>query len=294
MLRSMLFTPGSRHDMIDKALASDADAVIVDLEDAVADSKKVEAREALREHAALAGGSEKPCYIRVNGPDSPWFVDDLLTVRQLPVAGILLPMCEDPRQVQTAHDVLTAVPADDGAGAPSGREYSIFPLIETTLGVLRTFEICSASPLVHGIEFGSGEFGDLVADMGATWTPDGTALNYPKSHALVAARASGNVVYPTDGVFMDFRNDEALEKESQLARTMGYTGKCAIHPRQVEVINRVFSLSGEEREWHERVIEAFREAEKQGVASVGVDGVMIDYAVAKRSEKILAHFAGVK
>jgi citrate lyase subunit beta / citryl-CoA lyase len=288
MLRSMLFTPGQRHDMIDKALGSAADAIIVDLEDAVADARKEEARQRLKDHAALAGGAPKPCYVRVNGPDSPWFVDDLVAVRELRVTGVLLPMCEDARQVQTAHDILSTPPRP----GEMPHEYEIFPLIETTLGLVRTFEICSASPLVKGIELGSGEYGDLLADMGATWTPDGAALAYPRAHALVAARASGNVVHPLDGVFMDYRNDDGLEQESRLAKTIGYTGKCAIHPRQVEIINRVFSLSDEERAWHERIIAAFRDAEQQGVASVGVDGVMVDYAVAKRSERILAHYGG--
>ena len=135
--------------------------------------------------------------------------------------------------------------------------------------------------------FGSGEQGDLVADLGVQWEPTGTGLHYSRSRVLLAARAAG-VPHPIDGVFMNFRDQAALRTESQLARRLGYVAKLAIHPAQVAVINQVFTPTPEEVAHHRAILEVFEKAEREGTASVGADGKMIDYAVARTARSVLA------
>lgn len=277
-MRSLLFTPGSRPDMIDKALASDADAIIVDLEDAVAASEKVSAREQIAASASLSE-SAKPWFIRVNAPGTEWFEDDVRALSASRATALILPKTEDPAEVQRAEKLF-------GDSSGHGEGPGLLITIETTLGVVKAVDACSVSPKLIGLVFGSGEQGDLIADLGGTWTPDGTALNYPRSHSAVAGRAA-KLPYILDGVFMDFRNDDGLRAECTIARRMGYSGKAAIHPRQVPIINDAFTPGAAELEWHRKVIAAFEEAEKRGVASIDLDGTMVDYAVAKRSIAVL-------
>jgi citrate lyase subunit beta / citryl-CoA lyase len=172
----------------------------------------------------------------------------------------------------------------------TGREtqtITVIPLIESALGVRLTYEMGMASDRVECIMFGGGEQGDLVADLGVEWTPEGTGLMQARSQVLLSSRAAG-VPYPMEAVFMDFRNPDGLRIECELARTLGYIGKVAIHPAQVEVINDVFTPSPEVVEYQKKVLTAFEEAEAQGKASIAVDGKMVDYAVARVARTIIA------
>jgi citrate lyase subunit beta/citryl-CoA lyase len=147
--------------------------------------------------------------------------------------------------------------------------------------------MAKASDRVECVMFGGGEQGDLVADLGVEWTPQGTGLMQARSQVLLSARAAG-APYPMEAVFMDFRNPEGLRVECELARTLGYIGKVAIHPSQIEVINDVFTPSAEIVEYQRMVLAAFEEAEAEGKASIAVDGKMVDYAVARVARAIIA------
>jgi citrate lyase subunit beta/citryl-CoA lyase len=144
-----------------------------------------------------------------------------------------------------------------------------------------------ASDRVECVMFGGGEQGDLVADLGVEWTPEGTGLMQARSQVLLSSRAAG-VPYPMEAVFMDFRNPDGLRVECELARTLGYVGKVAIHPAQIEVINDVFTPAPEVVAYQKKVLAAFEEAEAAGMASIAVDGKMVDYAVARVARAILA------
>jgi citrate lyase subunit beta/citryl-CoA lyase len=164
---------------------------------------------------------------------------------------------------------------------------TVIPLVESALGVRLTYEMARASDRVECVMFGGGEQGDLVADLGAEWTPQGTGLMQARSQVLLSCRAAG-VPYPMEAVFMDFRNPEGLRAECELARTLGYVGKVAIHPAQVEVINDVFTPTPEVVEYQRKVLAAFEAAEAEGKASIAVDGKMVDYAVARVARAIIA------
>lgn len=279
-VRSMLFTPGDRLDMIEKASRSGTDAVIVDLEDAVAVDKK----EAARANLASLPDSPVPYYVRTNAVETGLLWDDLTAAGSADIVGVILPKAEDPAVIAQIDEALTG--HEKSSGKPDG-SLTLIPLIESALGVRLTYEMARASDRVECVMFGSGEQGDLVADLGVEWTPEGTGLMHARSEVLLSARAAG-VPYPMEAVFMDFRNLDALRVESELARTLGYVGKVAIHPAQVPVINDVFTPSPEVVEYQRMVLAAFEEAEADGKASIAVDGKMVDYAVARVAREIIA------
>lgn len=279
-VRSMLFTPGDRLDMIERAARSGTDAVIVDLEDAVAGDRKAEARGNLSELPP----SSVPYYVRTNGPETPNFWDDVVAASGADIVGIIVPKAEYPDTIARLDGALTAL--ERQAARPAG-SIGLIPLIESAIGIRNTYDMARASSRVACVMFGGGEQGDLVADLGAEWTPDGLGLLHVRSEVLTAARAAG-VPYPMEAVYMDYRNHDGLRRECEIARTLGYVGKVAIHPAQVPVINDVFTPSREVVESHRRVLEAFEKAEAEGKASIGVDGKMVDYAVARVARAVIA------
>ncbi len=278
-VRSMLFTPGHRLDMVEKAGRSGTDAVIVDLEDAVSVDNKPLARSNLAELPP----SPVPYFVRTNAADTGLLWDDLRAAGVANVGGVVLPKAEDPGVISEIDGVLTEL--ERASGKPEG-SVTVIPLIESALGVRLTYEIALASDRVECVMFGAGEQGDLVADLGVEWTPEGTGLMHARSQVLLSSRAAG-VPYPMEAVFMDFRNLDALRVESELARTLGYIGKVAIHPAQVPVINDVFTPSADVVEYQRKVLAAFEEAEAAGEASIAVDGRMVDYAVARVARTVI-------
>ena len=279
-VRSMLFTPGDRLDMLAKAVNSGTDAVIVDLEDSVSIDSKPEARDNLQQLPE----SPVPYYVRTNAIETGLLWDDVVAAGQSPAVGVIIPKAEDPKVISQVDGALTALEMTTGREVGS---ITVIPLVESALGVRFTYEMATASDRVECVMFGGGEQGDLVADLGVEWTPEGTGLMQARSQVLLGARAAG-VPYPMEAVFMDFRNQEGLRVECELARTLGYVGKVAIHPAQVEVINYVFTPSPEAVEYQRKVLAAFEEAEAAGKASIAVDGKMVDYAVARVARTIIA------
>lgn len=279
-VRSMLFSPGHRLDLLEKAMRSGTDAVIADLEDAVALEKKSEARANLAELPE----SPVPWYVRTNAADTGLLWEDVFAAGKANVTGVILPKAEDPVVISQIDGALTVLEKTSGKAEGST---TLIPLIESAIGVRRTYEMALASDRVECVMFGGGEQGDLVADLGVEWTPEGTGLMQARSQVLLSARAAG-VPYPMEAVFMDFRNLDALRVESELARTLGYVGKVAIHPAQIPVINEVFTPSPEVVEYQRKVLAAFEEAEAAGKASIAVDGKMVDYAVARVARMIIA------
>jgi citrate lyase subunit beta / citryl-CoA lyase len=278
-VRSMLFTPGHRLDMVEKAARSGTDAVIIDLEDAVSVDKKSVARSNL----AVLPASSVPYYVRTNAADTGLLWDDVTAAGVADVVGIVVPKAEDPGVVSELDGALTDLERTTGKREGS---VTVIPLIESALGVRLTYEIAMASSRVECVMFGGGEQGDLVADLGVEWTPEGTGLMHARSQVLLSSRAAG-IPYPMEAVFMDFRNLDALRVESELARTLGYIGKVAIHPAQIPVINDVFTPAADVVEYQRKVLAAFEEAEAAGEASIAVDGKMVDYAVARVARTVI-------
>ncbi|MQA01807.1 MAG: CoA ester lyase [Streptosporangiales bacterium] len=285
-VRSMLFTPGNRPDLVAKAMRSGTDAVIVDLEDAAPVASKQQARDALAE---LDIG-EVPVFVRVNGGDTDFLWPDVAAAGRADIAGIVLPKADDPELLRRMDGALTVLELECGREVGST---ALLPLLESGLGIVRINELLTSSPRVESVLFGSGEEGDLVVDLGCEWTPEGTGLLTARSLVLLAARAAG-IEQPLDAVFMDYRNLDALRTECELAKRVGYVGKVAIHPAQVPVIHDVFTPTDEEVVYQRDLLEKFEAALAEGSASIGVNGRMVDYAVARRARQILARAAAAR
>jgi len=283
-LRSLLFSPGSRPDMMAKAKRSDADSLIFDLEDAVAPSARAPAREAVA--AALGDGAPatQPVFVRVNHPSTGEMEADLDAVVAAGPYGIVLPKTESPVEVAALDEALGI--REERAGRAPG-SIAVLPLVESCLGLRFTYEIAQASPRVVGLAFSSGEEGDFMADLDGQWTPTGEAMLYPRSKLICETRAAG-LGWPVDGVFMQVDDDAALVEECRLARRLGFAAKMAIHPRQVAAIHAAFTPTPKEIAFAKGLLAAFEQAQAVGAGAFRYEGVMVDKANVRRAEQVLA------
>lgn len=259
--RSYLFVPGDRPDRFEKARSSGADAVIIDLEDAVSVEKKPAAREA----TAAWLSPDRPVYVRVNGARTEWFEDDLREVSRPGLAGVMLPKAEEPEQV-------AAVTSHLGDGA------AVIPTLETALGVWNALSLASA-PGVERLVFGPVDFRLDTGILG-----EGEELLYVKTRMVLASRIAG-VLPPLDGVTVALDDTEQLAADVDRARRLGFGGKVCIHPRQVGAVNQGFLPTQDEVAWAERVVRA---AETSGSGAIRLGGEFIDPPVVERARAILA------
>jgi citrate lyase subunit beta/citryl-CoA lyase len=281
-IRSLLFVPGSSPRMVEKAKRSGADALILDLEDAVAAHVRAEARATVA--AAVAEPAEPVLFVRVNHPGTGEAEADVDAAVAPALAGVVLPKAEHADDVARLDAWLSE--REQARGLPAGA-VRILPLVESGRGLHFAYELATASPRVPGLAFSSGEEGDFMADIDGEWTPDGAAMAYARGRIVAETRAAG-LRWPVDGVFMQLQADQALARECRLARAMGFQAKMAIHPRQLATIHEVFTPSAEEVARQEAAIAAYREAEAAGLGAVQRDGLMIDKANVVRAERILA------
>ena len=286
MYRTLLFAPGSRPELLAKAQLGDADAMIFDLEDSVPLNAKDEARKNIAD--ALAAGLKKPMFLRISNPRAGDFMADLQVLANasslVNVAGVVLPKADDADDIQAVAKALKDVEAKHNMQEGT---LSILPLIETCLGLRNGFDIAKASPRVIGMALASAEQGDFMVDLGGRWTPRSLALAYPRSKLVVDARAAG-VQWLVDGVFMNLKDTDMLREECLIARELGFVGKMAIHPTQVDVMHTVFSPSELEVAYARGLIAAFRDGEARGVGAVKFEGMMVDYANVRLAERTLA------
>jgi len=285
MYRTLLFAPGSRTELLTKAQLSAADAMIFDLEDSVPLNAKDEARKNIQQVLAL--GLKKPMYLRISNPRAGDYLADLGVFHNhslFNVAGVALPKADDAHDIETVAKVLQDIEIKAGVAVGS---LSILPMIETCLGLRNSFDIAKSSKRVSGMALASAEQGDFMVDLGGHWTPRSLALTYPRSKLVVDSRAAG-VEWIVDGVFMNLKDTQMLREECLIARELGFVGKMAIHPSQVDVIHEVFSPSAEEIEYARGLIAAFREGEARGVGAVKYEGMMVDYANVRLAERTLA------
>jgi citrate lyase beta subunit len=261
-LRSLLFAPGSDERKLAKALSSAADAVVCDLEDAVAPADKDAAREVTRRALAEAGERGPARLVRINAAGTAWFEDDLAFTAGLALDGIVLP--------KASPDAVAALGTD---GPP------VVAIVETAMGLRQAYEIASGTR-VAALLLGSV---DLSAEVGLEPRPDAQEILYARSKVAIDSAAAG-VRGPLDVVHLDFGDEAGLEEQCRLARALGFRGKASIHPGQIETINRVFSPSDEEIAWARGVVEAF---DGQSAGVLAVNGAMVDRPVVERARRIL-------
>lgn len=258
--RSYLFVPGDRPERFDKAWASEADAVILDLEDAVAPERKAAAR------SAVAGWLDpsRPVWIRINAAEAPGWHDDLSLLRRPGVAGVVVPKAED-----LPPPLLTLA---------TERDIGLIALVETALGIHRAVAL-ARTPGVVRLAFGSIDF---QVDLGIEGDDD--ALLFFRSQLVLASRLA-ELPAPIDGVTVATGDADALQRDTARSRRLGFGAKLCIHPAQVDAVHRGFSPSAAERDWAERVIAAMQAS---GGAAVAVDGKMVDRPVLLRAQRLAA------
>lgn len=283
MLRSLLFVPGHRHDMIQKAAAGAADAMILDLEDGVAPGEKATARSTVA--AALDGPlpDRLVVLVRVNGTGSGLLDADLRVAARPRMNGVCLPKCETPADVQSLSVRLLAV--EDRLGMSRGR-LRILALVETARGVLNAAAIARESTRAWGLVFGAEDF---TADAGLARTREGAELAPARAAVSLAAHAAG--AEAIDGIFADFRDEAGLLADTAEARRLGYTAKTVIHPAQIAPVHRVLAPAADEVARARRIVEAFERAAAAGSGIVVVDNAMVDRPVAVRAQRVLARAA---
>jgi citrate lyase subunit beta / citryl-CoA lyase len=282
-LRTLLFVPGDRPDRIPKAAAAGADGIAVDLEDAVALSRKDAARHAVAESLAALPPGEPVVTVRINAVDTGLAEADVEALE--PVLGrvdlVIVPMCSSPDAVREAAALLGQ--AEHRAGLEPGRT-GIIPLVETATGIFAARDVAAADERVHTLAFGPA---DLSRELRVTPTALGEELFVARCQLVLAAAAAGRAA-PIDGPYLDLDDTEGLRRSAATARRLGFGGKQVLHPRQVPVVAAAFAPSAEELRWARRVDEAFREAEAAGVSSIRLDdGTFVDYPIAHRARALL-------
>jgi len=279
-MRSKLFVPASRPELFAKALAGPADALSFDLEDAVQEARKDEARRTLQAFLQQASGrpAGKLLIVRVNAVTTSHFEADLAAVVGTAVDLINLPKPESADEVRAAAAALTR----HEAGREPGRPIGILANIESPRGLRQAAQIAGADPRVVGLQLG---LGDLFEPFGID-RADARAVHAVQLAVRVAAAEAG--VWACDTVYGNVADPEGYAREAEDARRLGYIGKSCIHPTQVPLANAVFRPSDAEIAAAQRVVEAARAAERNGVGAYLVDGRMIDAPFVRRAESILS------
>lgn len=268
--RSYLYVAGHDERRLSKALDSVADAVVLDLEDAVPLDRKAAARTAVAE--VLGSPPDKPVFVRVNAPSSGMLEADLAAVVSPHLAGIRLPKTESAAEARTVAERLAA--AGDNAG--------LLCLLESALGVELAFEIACAHPRVRGLSLGEA---DLAADLGVRAD---AGLDYARSRVVIASRAAG-LAPPVQSVYTNVGDLAGLRRSTQSGRDRGFLGRSAVHPDQVPIINELFTPTEEEVREAESIVERLKEVTEHGSgAFLTEDGRFVDPAVVEAARSTLA------
>jgi len=274
--RSQLVTPAASEKMIAKALAADCDSLIIDLEDAIPPSKKAEARQILRNALSGVKVGGKELGVRINGLETAWCLDDLLALNGLPIDTLIVPKVNRAEDIYAYEQLVRQI---EFRGTRKG--LSLQPLIETAQGLENAYSIARASARVRSLIFGVGDF---MADTGMAF--DAALLMPVRSRVVTAAAAAG--VQAIDHVHPVVADLEGLGRAAREAKALGFAGKWAIHPQQVEPINSAFSPSSEEVEKARKTIEAYEAAQRAGQGAITLDGGLVDEAVLKIARRNLA------
>jgi citrate lyase subunit beta / citryl-CoA lyase len=291
--RSVLAVPASNLGMAEKALASPADAVFLDLEDAVAPDEKAEAREKIVQALQELDWGNRPTLYRSNALDTPYFYRDVIEVVEEAgdrLDSILIPKVQRPEDLHVAATLLYQT--ELSAGLEPGK-IKIEGQIESARGLVSVDGIASATGRLMALHFGPGDFAASVrmpqTSIGVMDEWDevypGHRFHYAMQRIVVAARAAD--LRAVDGPVADYRDEDGLRKSCLLARSLGFDGKWCIHPAQIETVNEVFQPTEEETEWAKKVLKAYEEASAAGRGAITLDGQMIDAASIRMARNTL-------
>lgn len=278
-VRSWLFAPGNRPHIVQKALASDADAVIVDLEDAVPLAEKDEARATVAQLLSSRSGDPR-IVVRINALSTPFALRDILAVAPFAPGGLMISKTESVRDVATAAWLLEQLMADNPALAGT----RLIPLIETAQGIAHVDAIAGADMRIAALAFGAG---DYTLDLGLHWSRGEDELMAARS-AVVQASRSAAIAAPIDSVWVEMADDEGMTASAGRSRDHGFQGKLCIHPRQVAIVNAAYRPDEQAVERARSLIDKFEAAgEGEDGGAVQIDGRMVDFPIVAAARRIL-------
>ncbi|MEM1316616.1 MAG: CoA ester lyase [Pseudomonadota bacterium] len=273
--RSALYMPGAKARALEKARSLAADALILDLEDAVGPTEKTAAREMVAAAVKEGGFGRREVTIRVNGLDTEWGAADLEAAAAAAPDAVVVPKVSTPEQVTEVVGRL------DAAGAPEG--VAVWAMMETPLGILNAREIAAAHPRLACLVMGTN---DLVKELGAAHSEGRAEVATALSLCLLAGRANGLAVL--DGVYNAYQDAEGLEASCAQGKALGFDGKTLIHPAQLEAANRVFAPSEADLELARRQVAAFEETRAKGEAVAVVDGRIVENLHVETAQALIA------
>ncbi len=297
--RSVLTVPANKDKMVAKALQRGADQVMLDLEDSVPPGEKRGAREvAARSFPELAWGSVTRC-LRINGMDTPFAYRDLVDVVEGAgehIDTVVLPKAASGAQIEAVAMLLDQIEANTGQAGGIGLE----AIVEDAQGMLRVEEIAMASSRLEALVFGVADYGASLRmpSRGASGhgeeDPDypGHKWHYPLSRLLMAARAAG--LQAIDAPYGDYGDPEGLERSCRMSAALGYDGKWAVHPDQIETVNRVFTPDESDYERCRRILEAYERARVSGEGVISLDGEMVDAASVRVAREVCAKWERIR
>ena len=277
--RSLLYVPGNMPSMLQNIPLFQCDAIQIDLEDAVPYSEKDAARILVRRFLETYKNRNKEILVRINGLDTKWAIDDLKAVLPAVPDGIRLPKADSPEIVERLDTILTEF--EEELGLLLGH-FKILPSIETAEGVINAVATARSSPRLIGLAFGAE---DYTATMEINRTKEGEELFNARMNVLWGAKSAG--IQAIDSIFADVNDMEALRRETELVKRLGFTGKCMVNPRQIDVIHEVFAPKQEEVDYALEVMDAIKRAREMGTGVISLKGKMIDRPIVVRAARVI-------
>jgi citrate lyase subunit beta/citryl-CoA lyase len=279
-LRSLLFVPGNKENMLEKAAGFRPDVFVPDMEDSVTDAEKDNARETIKSFLPRLAQTGVPIVPRVNSLNTGWTEQDLAAVIGPNILGVSIGKIDGPQDIETIADLLGEL--ERAAELPVGK-LKLIPWLESARALVKCYDICMVSPRIIGVAFGAEDF---THDMGVERREDESEVRYARNVLCIAARAAR--VTALDTPYFHFKDHAGLKANSTESKQRGFKGRFAIHPAQIDAINETFSPSQMEIEYARKVVTAFEEAAAVGRGSTSLDGKVIDVPVVKRARAVLA------
>ena len=277
--RSMLYMPGNNPGMLQHAAVFGADSVLFDLEDAVSEREKDAARRLVSRFVKSVDFGKLIVTVRINGADTPYFERDLKEIIPSRPAAVRVPKCHSPEDVTRADELISEIARANNMPLLGVK---IHAMLETAHGIEHAYDIALSSPRVEALTLGGQ---DLTADLGVQKTRDGVEFLYARGRIVMAAKAAGLLAFDT--VWTDLNDMEGLKNEAALAVQIGFTGKAAVHPSQVDVIHEAYRPDTKELRRAFRIVEAARRAEREGKGVISVDGRMVDAPIVTRAFNLI-------
>lgn len=280
-MRTLLFVPAQRANMVEKAAGIPADVTVLDLEDAVPANEKAAAREGIRASIAALKAAGKTVHVRINHLDTGLTKDDLSAAIGPGLDGLLFPKAQGAAQIREL-DVMIRERELHGDVRPG--TIALIPMIETARAILRCEEIATASTRITGLALG-GE--DYAADLGVPRTNEANEFEYARRIIIHCAIAYG--LQPLDAIYPPLHDEAGLIADARYARSIGMKGKYVVHPDQVGPVNEVFAPTPQELASARKIVDAYDAAMQGGIGVIDVDGQLVDVPVANRARDLLAY-----